>query len=122
MDLLTRIKPPYNISGPSQELALQALDNMDHMKYMLHEIIAQKDHLKSMLLTIGGIREVYPSDANFLLVKMDNAHDVYTKLIERKIIVRDRSNVDLCENSLRITVGTAEENERLVNELRQINS
>ena len=120
VDLLTRIKPPYNISGPAQELALQALDNMDHMKYMLHEIITQKEHLKSMLSSIGAVREVHPSDANFLLVKMDNAHDIYIKLIERKIIVRDRSNVELCENSLRITVGTAEENERLVNELRQI--
>ncbi len=120
--LLTRIKPPYNISGPAQELALQALENMDHMKYMLHEIINQKEHLKSMLLTVDSVQEVNPSDANFLLVKMNNAHNVYTRLIERKIIVRDRSNVELCENSLRITVGTAEENERLVNELRQINS
>jgi len=118
VDLLTRIKPPYNISGPTQELALQALNNLDHMKYMLHEINGQKDLLKSMLKTLGGIQEVYPSDANFLLVKMDNAHAIYAKLIERKIIVRDRSNVELCENSLRITVGTAEENERLVNELR----
>ena len=121
VELLSKIKPPYNISGPSQELALRALENYDHMKFMLNEILVQKENLKSMLADLGSIQEVYPSDANFLLVRMEKAHDIYNKLIERKVIVRDRSKVELCENCLRITVGTAEENTRLIHELRELN-
>ncbi|MFV1976987.1 MAG: aminotransferase class I/II-fold pyridoxal phosphate-dependent enzyme, partial [Candidatus Scalindua sp.] len=71
---------------------------------------------------IPSVKEIYPSDANFILIKIDNAREVYLKLIDNKVIVRDRSGVDLCEDCLRITVGTKEENGVLVEQLMSIGS
>ena len=120
IDILNMIKPPYNISGATQDLALKALDNHHQMKAMVKEIHAQKKRLKSMLSELDTIQKIYPSDANFLLVKMENAHDIYVKLINQKVIVRDRSHVELCEDCLRITIGTEKENKKLVNQLKKI--
>lgn len=120
--VLNMIKPPYNINGATQELAIKALDQYDHMKQMLTEEHKQKKHLETMLGEVPIVRHVYPSDANFFLVKMDNAHAIYQSLIDRKVIVRDRSKVELCEDCLRITVGTGQENEILINELKNLSS
>ena len=76
--------------------------------------------MNTELNNLDKIEKVYPSDANFLLVKIENAHEIYLKLIEQKIIVRDRSKVELCEDTLRITVGTAEENLKLINALKSL--
>ncbi|MCG8308431.1 MAG: histidinol-phosphate transaminase [Cytophagales bacterium] len=118
IDVLNLIKPPYNVNGATQDLALKALQNHKEMKSMVKEILKQKKELKSMLLKIPSVQEIYPSDANFLLVKIENAHNVYLQLIEKKVIVRDRSKVDLCEDCLRITVGTEKENVELVKQLK----
>jgi histidinol-phosphate aminotransferase len=120
--VLNMIKPPYNINGATQELAIKALHQYDHMKQMLIEEHKQKKHLETMLGEVPFVRHVYPSDANFFLVKMDNAHAIYQSLIDRKVIVRDRSKVELCEDCLRITVGTGQENEILINELKNLSS
>lgn len=120
ISVLNMIKPPYNISGATQELALQAIEHHEHMKQMLAESGAQKEYLISRLPEVSGVIKIYPSDANFLLVKMNQAHEVYQKLTERKVIVRDRSRIELCEDCLRITVGTHEENDRLIHELKTI--
>jgi histidinol-phosphate aminotransferase len=122
IDILNMIKPPYNINGATQELALKALDRHDDMKRMLEQEKEQKKHLESMLKEVNFVTTIYPSDANFFLVKMDNAHQVYLQLIESKVIVRDRSRVELCEDCLRITVGTKQENETLIDELKKIGS
>jgi histidinol-phosphate aminotransferase len=120
--VLNMIKPPYNINGATQELAINALDNYDRMQQMLSEEQKQKKHLESMLGEVPFVKHIFPSDANFFLVKMDKAHAVYQALIDRKVIVRDRSKVELCEDCLRITVGTWQENEILINELKNIGS
>jgi histidinol-phosphate aminotransferase len=120
--VLNMIKPPYNINGATQELALKALDNYDRMKHMLAEEQEQKAYLESLLGKLPLVRVIYPSDANFFLVKMDNAHAVYQGLIDRKVIVRDRSKVELCEDCLRITVGTRHENDTLISELKNMGS
>ncbi len=122
ISILNMIKPPYNINGATQELILKALDKLPSMKEMLKEAKTQKKHLETMLKEVGIVKHIYPSDANFFLVKVDNAHEVYLSLIERKVIVRDRSNVELCEDCLRITVGTSKENETLIKELKTISS
>lgn len=122
LSVLNMIKPPYNISGATQELAIKALDNFDRMQRMLAQEQQEKTRLESMLGEVPFVKFVYPSDANFFLVKMDNAHAVYQSLIDRKVIVRDRSKVELCEDCLRITVGTRQENEILINELKNIGS
>lgn len=120
IEILNMIKPPYNINGATQDLALKALANQDKMKKMVHDILAQKKQLEKMLSGISSVKEVYPSDANFILVKIDHAHEIYLKLIEEKVIVRDRSSVELCSDCLRITVGTEKENRTLIRQLKKI--
>ena len=120
ISILNMIKPPYNIGQATQELALDALSQQDRMQTMVNNILKNKQHLESSLSEIASVRKVYPSDANFFLVKIDDEHEVYLKLIDSKVIVRDRSKVELCEDCLRITVGTEAENNQLTEELKKI--
>ncbi|MBK8291734.1 MAG: histidinol-phosphate transaminase [Flammeovirgaceae bacterium] len=108
--ILNKIKPPYNISILSQQTAEEGLNNESVKNEWVIKIIAERKELERELQKIKLVKKIYPSDANFLLVKVTEAKDVYQKLVERGIIVRDRSNVILCENCLRITVGTEQEN------------
>ena len=116
--LLNQIKPPYNISGPTQRLALDALKKEEEKEGMVSEILVNRTLLRVALEKLSIVRKVYPSDANFLLVKFDNAHEVYEGLIRKKVIVRDRSRMVLCDGCLRVTVGTKEENQILVEALK----
>lgn len=118
--VLNKIKPPYNIGGPSQLLLLEALRNKDVVPAMIAEILAQREALASSLTALPIVQKVYPSDANFLLVRFNDAKATMNYLIDEKIIVRDRSKVTLCEGCLRITVGTAAENESLLQSLREL--
>jgi histidinol-phosphate aminotransferase len=118
--ILNRIKPPYNISGLTQETVLAALANYEKVKGMIADILAEREYLKSRLQSLDFVAKIHPSDSNFLLVKMPNANLVYDELIDQKVIVRNRSKVLLCEDCLRITVGTRAENDRLVEALSEI--
>ena len=121
VEIFNKIKPPYNISGLTQQTILDSLDNHSLKDEMVAEILKERARLESDLKRIAGVEKVYPTDANFLLVKMKSeAKEVYRKLIENKIIVRDRSSVVLCEEGLRITIGTNEENKRMLEALKQI--
>lgn len=121
--VINKIKLPYNISGLVQEYALQILTAHTSKKdEMVQEILVERAKLAKDILLIPGVHSLYPSDANFILVTMDNAHEAYTYLVEKGIIVRDRSKIKLCENSLRITVGTAQENKFLLTTLTQFYS
>ncbi len=119
IEVLNKIKPPYNINEATQELALKALDNLDDVNAMIKETVSERELLKEQLGQLPFVQKVYPSDANFLLVKMDDANAVYRYLKERGIVVRNRSNVILCEGCLRITVGTPTENERVIQQLQK---
>ena len=114
ISILNTVKPPYNINQATQELALKALKEVGQVNDMIKEIVQMRVALKAVLEKIPAIEKVYPSDANFLLVKMKNARKVYEFLLTEGIVVRDRSNVILCEDCLRITIGTEEENTQLV--------
>ncbi|RYF64351.1 MAG: aminotransferase class I/II-fold pyridoxal phosphate-dependent enzyme, partial [Cytophagaceae bacterium] len=114
------IKPPYNISAPSQALALDALDNVAEKERMVTQTVAERDRLAHQLGTLPNVQHIFPSDANFLLVRFDEAHAVFEQLIDSKVIVRDRSSVTRCEDCLRITVGTEAENARLMDVLQSI--
>lgn len=116
--VLNKIKPPYNINQCTQDLAMKALDNLEDVNGMIVEIVKQRDELAQALREIPYVQLVYPSDANFLLVRMENATAVYDFLKEQGIVVRNRSNVILCEDSLRITVGTEGENRELTNAMK----
>ncbi len=120
IQLLNKVKPPYNISGPNQEVVIAALDNQAQMQDQVKEILAAKDHLVLKLTDFPGVKEIYPSDANFLLVKINKAAELYNSLIDNGVVVRDRSRVKLCDDCLRITVGTNEENKELLNRLSDL--
>ncbi len=117
--VLNKIKPPYNISAPTQELALEALDHVAQKDAMVQQILAERTTLAEQLRAMPMVQQVYPSDANFLLVRFDNAREVFDYLIEQQVIVRDRSKVQLCAGCLRISVGIATENSILLNRLQQ---
>ncbi len=118
IDIMNKVKPPYNINQASQDLVLQALEEVGQVNDMIKEIVSQRGELEKILPSLAVVKKVYPSDANFLLVQVTDARGIYDYLLEKGIVVRDRSKVTLCEGCLRITVGTAAENETLVNALR----
>lgn len=120
ISVFNKVKFPYNISDLTQEAGLEAIKNWDGTQTMIQTILEQRTWLANELNQLVHVEKVYPSDANFLLVKIENAHQVYLQLIEQKIIVRDRSKVILCDDTLRITVGTAEENLKLINALKSL--
>ncbi|MEX2594531.1 MAG: histidinol-phosphate transaminase [Anditalea sp.] len=118
IQVLNRIKPPYNISGLTQNTVLAALGQTGKMQKMVKEILEEKDFLEKSLKKITLVQHIYPSDANFFLVKVIGAKKIYDYLISEKIIVRDRSKVTLCDECLRITVGIHSENKKLLGALK----
>lgn len=120
IQVMNRIKPPYNINQATQDLVLKALDEVEQVNDMIREIVSQRAKLEAALLEVPMVSKVYPSDANFLLVKVTDAKGTYQKLLEKGIVVRDRSSVILCEDCLRITVGTESENIKLVQVLKEL--
>ena len=114
VESMNRVKPPYNVSGVAQQIVLDALTRSEKVGIWIAASIAERDRMARQLSELALVTEVYPSDANFLLVRMIDAPEVHRLLIEQKIVVRDRSNVELCDGCLRITIGTPEENTRLL--------
>ncbi len=111
---LNKVKPPYNISQPVQDLVLNALDEVGQVNDMIRVLVDERKNLEADLLQCDQVLIVYPSDANFLLVKFKDARSMYNYLLGKGIVLRDRSNVLLCDQCLRITVGTSAENEQLL--------
>ncbi len=118
--ILNKIKYPYNLNILTQQKALELLNNRDRIEKWIKILIAERKKMTELLTQFPFVVKVYPSDANFLLVKMHDARGIYTYLVERGIIVRDRSKIHLCDDSLRITIGTFEENESLLNALKEL--
>lgn len=119
IEVMNKVKPPYNINEASQELALKALENVGQVNKWIKEILNQRDRLVMTLKNFDFVLDIYPSDANFILVKTTAPKDIYNFLVNKGIIVRDRSKVELCEGCLRITVGTPAENDILLENLQQ---
>ena len=111
---MNKVKPPYNINEASQQLALKALQNIDQVNNWIKETLVQRDKLVLELKNHDFVLDIYPSDSNFILVKTTDPKLIYNFLVQQGIIVRDRSKVDLCEGCLRITVGTPDENNTLL--------
>ncbi|MDE3124737.1 MAG: histidinol-phosphate transaminase [Bacteroidota bacterium] len=120
IEIMDKVKPPYNINQVTQDLAVEALQEVGMVNDMIKEIVAMREALAKVFQQIPVIEKVYPSDANFLLVQVKNAPSVYNYLLTKGIVVRDRSNVQLCEGCLRITIGTETENTLLVDALAAI--
>jgi histidinol-phosphate aminotransferase len=119
IEVMNRVKPPYNVNEASQQLALQALQNVQQVNDWIKETLIQRDKLVLTLKEMVFVLDIYPSDANFVLVKTTNATGIYNYLVDKGIIVRNRTNVELCEGCLRITIGTPEENNTLIETLQQ---
>jgi len=120
IQILNKIKYPYNINQLTQEYALSLLDKEDVMKEQLALILKERTSLECALRELPYVQKIYPTDANFILVKVNDATGIYNQLVQQGIIVRNRTNVALCYNCLRITVGTVEENTALLNALKKI--
>jgi len=121
INYFNKVKPPYNISGLTQKTVLQALKKRDLISKQIIQIQNQRAKLTQKLLSLAIVEQVYPSDSNFLLVKIFDASAIYTYLIYNKIITRNRSNILLCNNCLRITIGTTAENIALTECLKAYN-
>ena len=117
--LFNRVKPPYNVSQIAQAAILEALENKRDVEKTVAEIIAEREKLVKNLSEFSFARKIYPSDANFVLVRTTDADAIYKFLLQEKIVVRNRNNVELCAGCLRITVGTADENEELIEALKK---
>ena len=118
--ILNKIKPPYNINVLSQEKALERIIDSDKNSYEIESILENKKKLMEQLSQINFIEKIFPSDANFVLIKVDDASKRYNQLIELGIVIRNRTSQLLCENCLRITIGTKSENEKLFNVLQTL--
>jgi histidinol-phosphate aminotransferase len=115
--IMNRIKPPYNINEAAQQLASQALEEVEQVNEMIRILVAEREKLAASLEQHPLVRHVYPSDANFLLVQVDGGRNVYEYLLRQGIVVRDRSTTPGCADCIRITVGTPLENELLLKAL-----
>ncbi len=122
IEVFNKVKPPYNINEASQQLALEALQNVEQINSWIKQTVSEREKLIADLGKLEIVQKIYPSDANFILVKTIDARGIYNHLVANGIIVRDRSKVELCEGSLRITVGTPGENESLINNLKNFQS
>lgn len=120
--MLNRIKPPYNVNLLSQKEALKRMEQSQKTKKQIQLILKEKEKLRRKLGALPAVEKVFPSDANFLLIEIKNATEIYKKLIGKGIVVRNRSGMLHCVSCLRITVGTPEENEKLLAELKNITS
>ncbi len=117
ISLLNKIKPPYNIGGATQEIVIKALANTSFKKSSVSLLLAERTRLIESLGKIPEVLQIYPSDANFILVRFKNSNELFNYLISEKLITRNRSTVTLCEDSIRITIGLSEENDKLVDQI-----
>ncbi len=118
IDFMNKVKYPYNISTVTQQLAIEALNNISSVNNWTKTTVEQRHWLANELESLSFTQIVYPSDANFVLVKMTDARGIYEYLTSKGIIVRDRSKVVLCEDCLRMTIGTPDENKQLLEALK----
>jgi histidinol-phosphate aminotransferase len=118
IELLNKIKPPYNIGGATQEIVLEALNNTSFVQQSIDLINIEKSKLVDEFSKITQVIQVHPSQANFLLVNFEKAQALFDYLIDEKVITRNRSNVSLCENSIRITIGLPNENALLIEKIK----
>ena len=120
ISILNKIKPPYNVNQLTQQKAIQRLEKQQEVQNEIQNIISERSLLIKALKAITWIDIIYPTQANFVLVKVDDATKRYNQLVEKGIVVRNRTNQPLCNNCLRFTVGTSDENEKLIAVLKNI--
>jgi len=118
ISVLNKIKPPYNVNELTQQRALERLADKEKIQLEIDSIVIQRDDLLKVLNEVNFVSKIYPTEANFVLIKVDDANKRYAELIAKGIVIRNRTTQPLCENTLRLTIGTAEENKRLMEALQ----
>ncbi|NVN18175.1 histidinol-phosphate transaminase [Muricauda sp. HICW] len=118
--VLNKIKPPYNVNQLTQQHALQRVLNQDLVQQEVKHILKERQELMKALESLEFVEVLYPTDANFILAKVDDANKRYQQLLNKQVVVRNRSTQPLCENTLRFTVGTPEENKKLIAILKEL--
>jgi len=116
IDILNKVKPPYNVSGPNQKTAIKALSDTANFEQNVQLILDEKTKMVEALEQISLVKKVYPSDANFLLIEVANANHLYQELVDKRVIVRNRNS--LVKNCIRISIGSKEENRQLIAALK----
>lgn len=114
IDIFNKVKPPYNVNEASQQLGLEALQDTATVNEWIKQVVEQKALLVNEMKALSFVEKIYPSDANFILVKVKDANHLYDYLSSNEVIVRNRSKDVNCNNCLRITIGTSEENKTLI--------
>lgn len=122
IEVLNKIKPPYNVNELTQQKALRRVKDTARVALEVQNILVERKKMEQSLLEIDFIQEIFASDANFILVRVDDADKRYAQLISKGIVIRNRSTQPLCENTLRFTVGTSKENATLVKALKELNN
>ncbi|MBC5841914.1 histidinol-phosphate transaminase [Flavobacterium sp. F-380] len=118
--VLNKIKPPYNVNELTQQRALERLADKEKIQLEIDSIVIQRDDLLKVLNEVNFVSKIYPTEANFVLIKVDDANKRYDQLIQKGIVIRNRTTQPLCENTLRLTIGTADENKQLIEALVSI--
>jgi histidinol-phosphate aminotransferase len=118
--ILNKIKPPYNVNELTQKSAQDRLSRPEEVSREVELILQERELLRTNLSKMAFVKDIFPSDANFLLARVDDAAGKYEQLLKAGVVVRNRSNQELCENTLRFTVGTPEENRELIKKLTQL--
>jgi histidinol-phosphate aminotransferase len=118
--ILNKIKPPYNVNELTQQRALERVLELDIIASEVTEILDERERLAEVLHDISFVKKIYPSDANFILAKVDDANRRYDQILNKGFVVRNRSTQPLCENTLRFTIGTPNENKELIAVLKSL--
>ena len=118
--VLNKIKPPYNVNELTQKKALERILDFESVATEINSILKERDILSKVLLEVSFVEKIFPSEANFILARVDDADKRYNELIKKGIVVRNRSTQALCENTLRFTVGTSTENKKLIAALKEL--
>ena len=119
IDLMNRIKPPYNLSTVAQEIVLEALEKKNQVEESVARILAERQRFAKIVAEIPCVEKIFNSDANFILMRVGDADRLYKWLLDDSIIVRNRNTVELCEGCLRVTIGTPEENDSVIDSMRR---
>ena len=120
ISVLNKIKPPYNVNELTQLRALERLSNQNKIKSEIQSILSEREELITVLASVKFVKKIYPTEANFILIKVDDANKRYDELISKGIVIRNRTTQPLCKNTLRLTIGTESENAFLIKVLTEL--
>jgi histidinol-phosphate aminotransferase len=120
IDYFNKIKPPYNVNSLTQDRALKLLESPEKINNGINEILEERKKIEKQLMKFKFIKKIFPSDANFLLIMVDNAEKRYDQFLSKGVVLRNRSHLIGCENTLRVTIGTPKENNKFINICKEI--